>query len=241
MSYLTLKSLHDDALFYTGENADKVQAQWLEDAPSMYRFDNYVSSEAMPLRFKVMLNLDTDAVSAVTLNLCVPRGYMSLPDGAMIHLTMRSLIEIFGDQLVGILNFQNQSVTWMDEPAIAHFKSLPVFKKKVNLLTVIAYLRGIDGYSEFESVYALEFKDLRQAETLKSCTEIYSGVRMTSDENEAETLFTTPTIDFFVTRSDDHRASVLKAIEEFKDVLSAQVNECLAGACRTVISIVGEE
>lgn len=242
MTKLMLEDVKDAALFYSGENADTVLKQWREDLSQMFRFDDAVEGrEVLPIRFKALLDDGYGDASAVTFNLCTPRNYMGLPDSGVIHLALRSVVEILGDQLVGLLHFNNQSVEWMNEPGLQKFKSLSVFKKKVNLITVDAYLRGADGYEAFESVYAVELEDLDNPLTALSCTEIYAGERLTSSESEARDLFCDPIIKYLAVQSDEHRIALEDAIDRFKGVLANQMHESVTGKVRTTVSIINEE
>jgi hypothetical protein len=227
MKTFNLESIRKDALFYTGENAEKVKDQWVEDLPSMYHFDHLITGDVTAVRFKVLLKLTDEHISATTLNLCIPRNCMNLSDGALNHLTFRSLVEIFGDSLLGILYFENQSGDTINDPELASFKHLPVFKKKVNLLCVYAYLRGTDGYEEFESLYAVELRNLNKAETVKSFTEIYYGERIMSNEGTAEDIFSKPMIDFFDVKTEQEKQELIENFDKFKQALAFQISQCI--------------
>lgn len=238
MSMLALERLKDDAFFYVGDSVEKVQEQWAADSEIAYQFDHYLNgAPALPMRFKVMLNLNVEAITAVTLNLCVPFNCMGLNASALVHLTLRSLVEIFEDKLVGIVYFENQSVKELDKPDLKHFKTLPILKKNVNLLHVLAYLRGVDGFADYDSIYVVELDNLRKAESLKAFTELFTQRQILSEgKSRAEELFTKPMIDFFAVKSDQERKRMIGMFDQFKNMLALQVNESLEGNVELVIT-----
>lgn len=234
MTPLTMKTLHEDALHFMGENADVVKKQWAEDIPMMFYFKDLFEDEALPLRFKVLLD-QGDVIASFTLSLCVPRYCLSQEDHVVIHMTMRALVEIFGDALVGILHFQNQTTECMTHKMLQGYKNDPVFKKNVNLLSVEAYLRAQGKYREFESLYALEFKDRDDANTLISCTEIYHNQRRTSIEGAAKEVFTVPIQQLFLMPTEPaDKKLVIDVLNDFQSLISTQVQTALAGRINMV-------
>lgn len=243
MTSLTMEILHENALYFIGETPAVVKQQWEEDIGQMYRFDDTFKGEPMPLRFKVLLE-EEESVMSHTLNLCVPRNYIGQPDNAVIHMVMRSFVEIFGDALVGIIHFQNETTGCMDHPKLQVFKSKPVFKKNVNMLAAEVLLRANGVYKEFESLYALEFKDKDRKDptTLISCTEIYCDRRLTTNKGFAEQVFTVPMSEMFNTPGPkENHMYIVKQIESLQELVASQIQASLEGPIKFTSSFVFEE